>query len=195
MKWQGSTTTITTLSGTNGSCFKLAATLLADGGSNNTSQAGYCLPTSTGTYTVSALMSTGTFQFREQFVEYSGQNASTPIDISNVAEPTCVSTSCNCANVTTTVANDVVVCAGNEISGNSQNFLAGSGTLRGSVAAFLGLEDQVQVAAASVTPTFSSAAALGLTFMSVIAVAPTGTVLPATTILPKTTLFPGTTVF
>lgn len=164
MRWQGSSTTISTLTGTNGTCTLLTGTTgWSDVTNNLAGISGYCLPTSSVSYTVSALMSTGTFQFNIQIAEYTGQNVTTPIDTSNVSlNPTCLTTTCDSATVTTTVANDLVVSMGQENSGNGQNFSAGTGaTLRSSASAQQALQDQVQASAGSVTPNWTSTANLG----------------------------------
>lgn len=172
MSWQNSAMTLSTLSGSNGTCTTLPASAFTDATNNVAGISGYCLPTSTGAYTVSALMAGGTFQFQVQVVQYTGQNAS-PIDTSlGLGNVGAGSTSVNCPTITTTINNDTVVSMGYEVSGNAQNWLAGSGTLRGTVAAFSGWQDQVKATAGSVTPNFTSAASLGAVTVTTIAIAP-----------------------
>lgn len=173
LKWQGSGTTVSSVSGTNGSCTLLTGTLVSDATNNDAGEAGYCLPSATAAYTVSVTMSAGTFQFNITEAAYTGQNA-TPIDVSAASNPDCAGTSCNGAAVTTTAANETLVSIGQEYSGNSINFAAGSGTLRGQLAGQSGYQDQTVVSAGAVTPTFSSASSLGISFMFSVAIKNSG---------------------
>ena len=171
--WQSGSTVIKSVSASNGTCALLSATKAVDATNGWSTESGYCLPNSTAAYTITFHMSAETVNFHAMAAEYTGQNASSPIDFSAAqAGVNCGGTSCNTPAVATAVAADLVISVMSRYSGNAVSISAGSGTFRGGTANFSGWQDQIQGSAASAAPAFTTSAAAGASAITTIAVHP-----------------------
>jgi hypothetical protein len=179
-RWHSSSITMTpTITTGTGTCANISVTLKQDAANGYSGEAFQCLPTSSSTLVVTDTASAVVFGYYGNTVEYTGQASSTPIDVSAGGNPACTGATCATPNVTTTVANDFVVSLVAEYTGGGASWTAGTGTLRGAVAAILGFQDQLQATAGSVTPNFSESSNAGLVFTATVAIEPSAVQAPA----------------
>lgn len=127
-----------------------------DAGSTVMLICGQAVAPSTGSLTITANVSSFTFDSTFQVAQYSGTPSSGSI-LDTSSTYLISNNNPACPSVTTTIANDLVLCMMIQDTGNAGNFTAGTGfTLRNVASATTGWEDKLQATTATVTPTFTS---------------------------------------